>query len=152
MVVGEGFERLCPACGTPALWPCLRIVLHAAHCLAYRLTGHHVLPNPTPPTAGTPPNYLKSSCEGDGGNGLFVLQRSGPPVVIGVTSYGVVRRRGFGGRLGCALASRPETHVPCWRAQPLCVPALASRRQLLPASTHLVWCPPCFLPRRAASR
>ncbi|PRW39181.1 chymotrypsin-like protease CTRL-1 [Chlorella sorokiniana] len=38
--------------------------------------------------AGTPPTYLKSSCEGDGGNGLFML-RGGQPVVLGVTSYGV---------------------------------------------------------------
>ncbi|KAI7836322.1 hypothetical protein COHA_009830 [Chlorella ohadii] len=39
--------------------------------------------------AGSPPKNLKASCEGDGGNGLFVLSRTGPPVVLGVTSYGV---------------------------------------------------------------
>lgn len=77
-----------------AVW--LRAVLHSG---SSNLTRVNVGRLDVPPTltAGSPPGNMKSSCAGDGGNGLFKLPRSGPPVVLGVTSFGVVRRQGGGG-------------------------------------------------------
>lgn len=77
-------------CHEMAVW--LRAVL----CCIRRAGRVNVrgLDVPPTPTAGSPPANMKSSCAGDGGNGLFKLARSGPPVVLGVTSFGVVRRQG----------------------------------------------------------
>lgn len=77
-------RHMCYGALVPRAWPYCPLTSRPMGC-------HACLPRP----AGSPPTYLKSSCNGDGGNGLFVMRPAGPPVVVGVTSYGVV-----GGRVG----------------------------------------------------